>query len=218
MNNREKKTALILGAAGQIGKMVTENILDQTDFNIVLYGRNVSTRLADKANDRVTLVDGTFEDVDKIAESLKGVDAVYINFVAKDNLMKPIVETLEASGVKRFIVASVPDVYEEVTGKFQKWYRANTGIMWTSPYRKSVDIVEASSLDYVILRITWLYDEKGNTRVQITEKGEPFVSAQVTRQAVAQFVTDLFTGKADYHRASLGLGEPDTEWEKPSFY
>jgi len=209
---------LILGAAGQIAKIVINNVLDQTDFDLVLYGRNVSTRLADEASERVTLVDGTFEDLDKIAENLKGVDAVYLNFVATDKLMKPIVETLEASSVRRFIIASVPDVYEEVTGNFQKWYRDNTGIMWTSPYRKSVDVVEASSLDYVILRITWLYDEKGNTSLQITEKGEPFVSAQVTRQAVAQFVTDLLTGKADYHRASLGLGEPDTAWEKPSFY
>lgn len=209
---------MILGAAGQIGKMVVDDLLDQTDFDLVLYGRNVSTRLANKSGERVTFVDGTFEETDKIAANLVDVDAVYINFVAQDDLMKPIVETIEKSGVKRFIVASVPDLYEEVTGDFQAWYRANTGIMWTSPYRKAADIIEESSLDYVILRITWLYDEEGNTALHITEKGEPFVEAQVTRQAVAQFVTDLLTGKADYHRASLGLGEPDTAWTKPSFY
>lgn len=209
---------LILGAAGQIGRMVVDDLLEQTNFDLVLYGRNVSKRLAEKAGERVTLVDGTFEETGKIAETLNVVDAVYINFVAKDDLMKPIVDTLEANGIKRFIVASVPDIYEEVTGKFQKWYRANTGIMWTSPYRKAADIVEASSLDYVILCITWLYDDENNKNLHITEKGEPFVDAQVTRQAVAQFVTDLLSGKADYHRASLGLGEPDTAWEKPSFY
>lgn len=209
---------LILGAAGQIGKMVTDNLLNQTDFDLVLYGRNVSTRLADRASNRVTLVDGIFEDTGKIAASLEGIDAVYLSFVAKDDLIKPIVETLEANGVKRFIVANIPDIYQEITGKFQKWYRENTGIMWTSSRRKAADIVEASNLDYVILRITWLYNEEGNTRLHITEKGEPFVEAQVTRQAVAQFVTDLLANKAKYHRASLGLGEPGTEWEKPSFY
>lgn len=209
---------LILGAAGQIARMVTDNILEHTNFDLILYGRNVSQRLADKKNDRVMLVDGTFEDTDKIAANLASVDAVYINFVAKDDLIKPIVETLEASNTKRFIMASIPDVYEEVAGKFQKWYRENTGIIWTSPIRKAVDMVEDSSLDYVILRITWLYDDDNNKRLHVTEKGEPFVEAQVTRQAVAQFVTDLLTGKADYHRASLGLGEPGTAWEKPSFY
>ena len=209
---------MILGAAGQIGQIVTNKILKQTNFDLVLYGRNVTQRLADKRSERVILIDGTFEDTNKIAENLVGVDVVYINFVAKDDLIKPIVNILEAANIKRFIMASIPDVYEEVTGKFQKWYRENTGIIWTSPYRTAVDIVEASSLDYVILRITWLYDDENNERLHITEKGEPFVDAQVTRQAVAQFVTDILSGMADFHRASLGLGEPNTAWEKPSFY
>lgn len=209
---------MILGAAGQIGRMVTDDLLAQTDFELVLYGRNVSTRLSDKARDRVSLVDGEFEEFDKIKTHLVNVDAVYLSFVAEDELVKPLVKVLESSGIKRFIAASVPDVYQEVTGKFQKWYRTNTGIMWTSPYRKAADIIEASSLDYVILRITWLYNKGGNTQVHITEKGEPFVEAQVTRQAVSQFVTDLLTDRADYHQASLGLGEPGTEYTKPSFY
>ncbi|MGZ9818191.1 NAD(P)H-binding protein [Peribacillus simplex] len=209
---------MILGAAGQIGRMVIDDLLTQTDFDLVLYGRNVSSRLSDKVSERVSLVDGEFEEFDKITEHLVDVDAVYLSFVAKDDLIKPLVKILEENGVKRFIAASVPDLYQEITGKFQEWYRANTGIMWTSPYRKAADIIEASNLDYVILRITWLYNEDGNTRVHITQKGEPFVEAQITRQAVSQFITDLLTNHADYYRTSLGLGEPGTEYTKPSFY
>lgn len=209
---------MILGAAGQIGKMVTDDLLTQTDFDLVLYGRNVSSRLSAKASDRVSLVDGDFKELDKIKKHLVDVDAVYLSFVAEDDFIKSLVELLEESDVTRFIAASVPDLYQEVTGKFQKWYRANTGIMWTAPPRKAADIIEASKLDYVILRITWLYNEEGNTDLHITEKGEPFVESQVTRQAVSQFITNLLTGKADYHQASLGLGEPDTEFEKPSFF
>ena len=209
---------IILGAAGQIGKMLTDDLLDQTDFDLVLYGRNVSSRLPHRVSDRVSLVDGEFEEFDKIKDHLVDVDVVYLSFVAKDDLIKPLVKILEESGVKRFIAASVPDLYQEITGKFQAWYRANTGIMWTSPYRKAADIIEASNLDYVILRITWLYNEDGNTRVHISQKGEPFVEAQITRQAVSQFITDLLTNHADYHRANLGLGEPGTEYTKPSFY
>lgn len=70
-------------------------------------------------------------------------------------------------------MANIPDIYKEVTGKFQKWYRENTGITWNSSRRKAADIVEASDLDYVILRITWLYNEEGNPRLHITKKGEP---------------------------------------------
>lgn len=209
---------MILGAAGQIGRMVTDDLLTQTDFDLVLYGRNVSSRLADKASARVALVDGTFEDTDKIRKNLSGIDAVYLSFVAGDNIVKPLVQALTQAGIKRLIAANIPDLYQEVTGKFQKWYRANTGIVWNTPYKKAADIIEASDLDYIILRITWLYNQDGNTAVHITKKGEPFVEAQVTRQAVAQTVTDLLTGKADYHRESLGLGEPGADYAKPSFY
>lgn len=209
---------MILGAAGQIGQMLTDDLLKQTNFELVLYGRNVSSRLADKENDRVSLIDGEFEELDKIKQNLIDVDAVYLNYVTGDEFIKPLVDILENSDVKRFIVASVPDLYQEVTGPFQEWYRNNTGIMWDAPPRKAADIIEASTLDYVILRITWLYDEEGNTRLHITPKGEPFVEAQVTRQAVSQFITDLLTGDANYHRANLGLGEPGTNYTKPSFY
>src|SRR5699024_11398134 len=83
---------MILGAAGQIGKMVTDDLLTQTDFDLVLYGRNVSSRLSDKVSDRVLLVDGNFEEFDKIKENLVDVDAVYLNYVAGDDLIKPLVE------------------------------------------------------------------------------------------------------------------------------
>ncbi|MFX3618846.1 MAG: NAD(P)H-binding protein [Sporolactobacillus sp.] len=209
---------LILGAAGQIGRMVTENLLSQTDYELVLYGRNVTRRLADKKNDRVSLVDGKFEEVNKIKEHLSDVDAVYLNFVAGDELIKPLVKVLEEADVKRFIAANVPDLYGEVSGKFKQWYRRSMGKVWNTKYRKAADIIESSHLDYIILRITWLYNQDGNTQVHVTKKDEPFVEAQVTRQAVAQLIVDLLTGKADYHRESLGVGEPETEFTKPSFY
>lgn len=209
---------MILGAAGQIGKLVTADLLEQTDFDIVLYGRNVSKRLSYETNPRVTLVDGTFEELEKIREHVQAVDVVYLSYVAGEELVVPLVELLEEAQVPRFIAASIPDIYQEMTGSFQKWYRENTGIMWNSTYWKAADAIENSSLDYVILRITWLYNEAGNTRVHLTRKGEPFTEAQVTREAVAQVVTDLVTGKLAYHRESLGLGEPGTAFEKPSFY
>src|SRR5699024_11881003 len=53
-----------------------------SDFDLVLYGRNVSSRLSDKVSDRVLLVDGNFEEFDKIKENLVDVDAVYLNYVA----------------------------------------------------------------------------------------------------------------------------------------
>lgn len=208
---------LILGAAGQIGQMVTGDLLAQTDDNLVLFGHNVSQRLAELDSARVTFVDGDFLEFDKVRQAAEGVDAVYLSFVAKPAIITGVIDALDKAGVKRFIVANVPDLYQEVSGPFQTWYRQNTGLTWQTDLKKSADLVENSDLDYVILRITWLYNQVNNTKIHVSEKGEPLTEAQVTRQAVAQFVVDLLTGKADYHQANLGLGEPDTQFIKPSF-
>ncbi|WP_434432446.1 NAD(P)H-binding protein [Lactiplantibacillus paraplantarum] len=91
-------------------------------------------------------------------------------------------------------------------------------IVWQSDRKQAADVIAASDLDYVLLRITWLYNQTDNTAVTVTKKGEPFTSSQVTRQAVAQFAVNLLAGKGDDHRETLGLGEPKTEFSKPSFY
>lgn len=211
------KKVLILGAAGQIAGMVTNYLLDQTDYELVLYARQATVRLEHLVSERTSLVDGDFNDKSQLLKALDGVDAVYLNFVSGPDVLQTALDAIQESGVKRLIAASVPDIYQEITGPFQKWYRENTGTMWTSPVRDFADLVEASDLDYVLLRITWLYN-KGLVPLEVTRKGEPFTSAQVSRQSVAQFVVDLLTGKKDFHRESLGLGEVGTDFVKPSFY
>lgn len=119
---------MILGAAGQIGRVVTKDLLEQTDDELVLYGRNVSERLRDVASDRERLVDGTFEEVARIKKHFAGVDAVYLSFVAGPQIVGPLIKALDEVGVKRFIACNVPDIYQEVTGKFQAWYREHTGL------------------------------------------------------------------------------------------
>lgn len=208
---------LVLGAAGQIGQMVTNDLLEQTDDDLVLFGHNVAQRLEVLDSSRVTFVDGDFLEFDKVQQAAEGADAAYLSFVAKPDIIVGVIDILNKAGVKRFITANVPDLYQEVSGPFQTWYRQNTGLTWQTDLKKSADLVENSNLDYVILRITWLYNQVNNTKIHVSEKGEPLTEAQVTRQAVAQFVVDLLTGKADYHRANLGLGEPDTQFIKPSF-
>ena len=57
---------LILGAAGQISRMLEDDLLEQTVSELLLYGRNVSSRLSGINSDRVTLIDGDYSELDKI--------------------------------------------------------------------------------------------------------------------------------------------------------
>lgn len=209
---------VILAATGQIGQMTTQYILDNSDSDLVLFGHDATQRLSKFAGPRVSFVDGDLKDTAALKTAFAGADAVFLAYVATPDIVEPMIKALDESGVTRFIAMSVPDVYQEVAGPFQAWYREHTGLVWQTNYVDTVDAIENSDLDYVILRTTWLYNDPSKTAVDVTKKGEPFKDAQISREAVAKFAADLLTGKQDYHRESLGIGEPNTEWTKPSFY
>ncbi|MGW9102621.1 NAD(P)H-binding protein [Priestia megaterium] len=211
---------LILGAAGQIARMLTNELLNKTDHSIVLYARNGHKRLTISDDSREFIVDGDFKDRDELIDAMKDVDLVYINDMGDEESTKTIIDAMHDAGVRRVISASVLGIYDEVPGAFGEW---NKRMIGGSPRMhsqiESARMLENSSLNYTLLRLTWLYNQADNTKYLITQKGEPFKGAQVTRQAVTQLIIDIIQEKSDkYLQASLGVGEPDTDWAKPSFY
>lgn len=212
------KKYAILAATGQIGRMTAQYLLDQTDAQLVLFGHQATSRLADFASDRVSLVDGDLTDEAALTQAIQGTDGIFVAYVADPSVVRPIIKVMDQEYVQRFVVMSVPDLYQEVSGPFQAWYRQNTGLIWQTTLVEAAQLVEDSGLDYAILRTTWLYNDSQKLTVEVTTKDQPFEAAQVSRQAVAKFAGDLLTGQADYHQANLGIGEPNTAWSKPSFY
>jgi hypothetical protein len=86
-------------------------------------------------------------------------------------------------------------------------------------HKQTASLIEDPKFDYTILRLTWLYNEPGNRRYLVTQKGEPFEGAQVSREAVSQLIVDIIEEPSDkFIQTSLGVGEPNTNWDKPSFY
>ncbi|WP_419872789.1 NAD(P)H-binding protein [Candidatus Pristimantibacillus sp. PTI5] len=210
---------LILGAAGQIGRMLTNELLHLKDHSIVLYARNAHKRLTivDKS---LEIFDGDFKDKAKLIDAMKDVDIIYINDMGVEQSTKTITDAMHDAGVKRVIAASVLGIYDEVHGAFGEWNkRMIGGSSRMQSQIASARMLENSDLDYTLLRLTWLYNQAGNTKYMLTQKGEPFKGAQVTRQAVTQLIMDIIEEKSDkYLKASLGVSEPDTDWAKPSFY
>lgn len=211
---------LILGAAGQIARMLTNELRKKTDYTMVLYARNAHQRLIAKEDSREFIFEGDFKNKNRLIKAMEDVDLVYINDMGDEKSTQTIVEAMHASKVRRVIAASVLGIYDEVPGAFGEWNKSMIG--GTSRMLsqiKSARILEDSNLNYTLLRLTWLYNQAGNTNYMITEKGQPFIGAQVTREAVVQLVFDIIEEKSDkYLQASLGVSEPDTDWAKPSFY
>ena len=211
---------LILGAAGRIGRLLTEDLLSQINYNLVLYARNADTRLKVTNKEREKIVSGNFKDSNTLTEAMEGIDVVYINDMGDDSATSTIIEAMNAAGVKRVIAASILGIYDEVPGAFGKWNKMMIGNLPRMQKQiKSAKAIEDSGLDYTLLRLSWLYDEEGNKNYILTQKGEPFKGTQVTREAVAQLIVDIITSKDErFIKKSLGVAEPNTDWDKPSFY
>ncbi|WP_052254526.1 NAD(P)H-binding protein [Salinicoccus sp. YB14-2] len=210
----------ILGAAGRISGMLIENLRNETAHGIVLFARNASGRLEVVNPEKETVIDGDFKDRDELKRAISGADLVYLNEMADRFGIENIIEVMEETGVKRLIAASVLDIYDDVAGEFGRW---NNSIIGNLPvmqvHKESAQAVESSGLDYTLLRLTWLYDNAGNKSYSTTDKGEPFVGVQVTRNAVARMVMDIIEDPSKFSRESPGVFEPGSEdMVKPDFY
>lgn len=209
---------LNFGAAGQISRILTKKILDETDYSIVLFARNGSKRLEITDPDRVTIIDGDYKDKVLVKQALEGVDVVYLNDLNDPEGVKNVVQAMEECGVKKLIVASVLDIYREVPGEFGKWNERMVGRPAIALQRELADFIEDADVEHTILRLTWLYNQADNENYQLTQKGEPFEGAQVTREAVVRLILDSIENPEEFSNKSIGVSEPNTNWEKPSFY
>ncbi|AEB74026.1 NAD(P)H-binding protein [Lentilactobacillus buchneri] len=212
------KTVLILGAAGQIPSFLIPQLLKQTDFNLKLYARNATSRLHVTDPKRETVIDGDFNDHDTLNKAMDGVDAVYLNEMRDITSVKNIIEAMDANHVRQFIGATVLGIEDEVKGAFGQW---NTSMIESSITKRktTAKAIEDSDLTYTLLRLAWLYNKDGNTNYELTESGEPFGGTEVTRQAVAQLIIDILNDNSrKFTRKSIGVNEPNTKFDKPSFY
>lgn len=208
----------IIGAAGQIPGFLIPRVLEETDFKLTLAGRKVSQRLSYQ-DDRIRYVDGDMSRLDNVRQALEDADVVFVN-EASPALLEPTIAVMKEKGIRRLIVAGVLGVYDEVVGDFGRWNKAMIGAY--SPTNNRVigaKLVDESGLDYTYLRMTWLYNQEGNRAYKLIPQGEPYKGAQVTRQAVVQYVMDLLQAPSRDLGVSVGIVEPGSEaLAKPVFY
>ena len=209
---------LILGAAGQVSKMLRQRILDETDHSLVLYARHADQRLSIQDTKRETIISGDFQEYDKLIKAMDEVDFVYLNDMNRSADTLNIVNAMKEAGVNTIVGANILGIYDEVVGEFGKWNARMVGEASTNRSRQAADVLEDSNLSYTILRLTWLYNGEDNENYQISDKGEPFIGAEVSRQAVTRLVMDIIQSPDGYANRSLGVSEPNTDWPKPSFY
>jgi uncharacterized protein YbjT (DUF2867 family) len=189
---------LILGANGSLARVAIDMFLKETDAQLTLYMRN-SRRLRNIDSNRVQVIEGDVMDLVKLKEAMNGQDVVYANLAGNlEQMAKTVVEAMNATDLKRLIWISSMGIYDEVPGE------RHGSIL--NPYRKSAAIIEASDLEYTILRPGW-FTNRDEIDYETTQKGEPFKWHDVSRKSIADLIVKLAVTPGLEVRSSLGVNK-----------
>ena len=191
------KNVIILGASGNIAKHVIDILAKKDDVKLTLFLRNKS-RLRNKNVSRYRIVEGNVLDLHQLKEAITGQDIVYANLAGDlEAMAKNIVKAMNETGVKKLIFISSIGIYDVPLKPVLK------------PYRKAADVIEASDLEYTILRPTW-FTSTDEVDYETTRKGEPEKGSVVSQKSLATLITKIIEFPYNYVRESLGVNKPNS--------
>ena len=187
---------LILGANGTLARHTLPVLLARDRVAVTLYLRQAH-RLPNPDSTRVTVVEGDVLDAARLRDAMRDQDVVYAN-LAGDMARQAhvILAAMAETRVRRLIFISSMGIYGEVPGER---YRSVL-----DPYRDSVRLIEASDLDYTVLRPGW-FVRAAHSQLTLTWRDEPFIGHDIGLNLLSGLIVNLITTPGLHVRASLGV-------------
>lgn len=202
-------TVLIIGANGSVAKEAIAMFLQKTDVNLKLFLRNAK-RLEHLKSPRVEVMEGDATDKVALTNAMSGVNVVYANLYGRNTpqMASAIIESMQAAGLKRLVWITSFGVYN---GQYQEIPDSELARIasYIAPHREEVKVIEASNLDYTLIRAQW-FSNADEIDYELTQKGEPFKnpSARISRKSIADLIVRLCTTPDFGIRQSLGINKP----------
>jgi len=206
---------LVLGASGQIARHVVAMLSGDDSIQLTLFARH--PKKLTKAPANANVVQGDVLDDAKLNDAINKQDIVYANLTGDDldAQAKSVIASMQAMGVKRLVFVLSLGIYDEVPGKFGEWNNATIGED-LKPFRRAADAIEASKLDYTIIRPAWLTDEN-EVNYELTERDMPFKGTVVSRKSVADLIAKIIRDPSLHLHGNIGVDKPGTDGDKPTF-
>lgn len=193
----------ILGATGLFGKSLVKSLSADTDYYLTLIARHASSEYQD--NDRIAVIDADATDMDALKKALTGTDLVYCAIsgeslpVCAANLVKVMPEI----GIIRLLFMGAVGIYNEIPAEMDGDDNVDNEPAQI-PNRDAVDIVEASNLNYTILRPGYLREGNPDDYV-LTVKGEAAKGYISTIPSVVELAKKLIVDEKLYSRESVSI-------------
>ena len=188
------KKVIVIGASGSLAKYVIDTLQNLPNIHLTLLARSRNRIVNDTTN--ATVVEADVMDYDKLKKAIAGQDIVYVNLAGNlEAMAKNIVKAMAETGVKRIIAISSIGIYDTPLKPV------------LVPYRKLADVIEATDLDYTILRPDW-FTSTNEVSYAITHKGEPETGSAISRKSIAAFIANLVQHPELEKRQNLGISKP----------
>ena len=188
---------LILGAGGNIAGKVIDLLSGDPNIRMNLFVRNErKLRNHNSASNRVIV--GDVRDLNALRQALNGIEIVYANLAGElEQMAENIVKAMQEKKVKRLIFISSIGIYDEPIRPVLR------------PYRRAADVIEASGLEYTILRPTWFTDTD-EVDYELTRKGEPEKGSVISQKSLASFIAKVIKAPETHVRENLGINKPNS--------
>ncbi|AVK60930.1 NAD(P)-dependent oxidoreductase [Lactobacillus sp. CBA3605] len=195
---------LILGATGSVGAITRDYLLAHSDDQLTLFSRRANQLVTDDG--RETVIQGDVNQVAQLATAMAGQTVVFAALSGQLALMaQHIIAAMHQAKVKRLIFISSMGIYNEIPAHLgAEGNLASNSMLQT--YRAAADVIEASDLDYTIVRPGWF--DNGRDDYEVTQKGDPFGGQLVSRRAIADLVMHAADDQA-YLKESVGINRPE---------
>lgn len=199
------KNVLIIGATCTLGCAARQAILAGTDDQLTLFARSAN-RLQINDDSREKVISGNVMNDADLDKAMAGQDAVFA--ALSGNLgayAKQIVAAMDRNQVSRLVFITSMGIYDEIPASV-----GASGNLSSNPvlqtYRDAADEIEASDLNYTIVRPGWFTD--GPVNYEVTRKGEPFGGHDVSVSSIADIVMKLVNDDTLYSKDSIGVNIP----------
>ncbi len=207
---------LILGANGQIARLVRNRLLQETNVHLTLYLRRAN-RIGTVDAARETVVAGDINDTARLTEAMQGQDIVYANLGGVfEPMAASIVTAMQATGVSRLIYVTGLGLYHEVPNPFGDWVEQSVGHEVMEDTRRAAAIIEAAPINATIIRAAYMSNDD-RIDYALTTRNEPFKGTIISRKSIADLIVNIVVDPSRYADSSLGISQPGTDGPVPMY-
>ena len=172
------------------------------NIELTVFSRHVNAR---DYPENVRVIKGSVLKDSDIQQAVKGQNLVFAALSGDlPTMAQKIVESMKKENVDRILFISSMGIYNEVPNSVCPNNNLKDGPV-LQPYRDAADIVENSGLNYTIIRPGWF--NNGPVDYEITHKGEPFGGRDVSRNSIADLVTNIVLDPSLYNHESIGINK-----------